>query len=426
MRLATPPPLLVLAFVVGLLAVPSRGGARDALADFARSPQQRGAGADAVRKRNGPTARTEGGCFCTNDRFGAACRHSIPRSNEFVPTSLPRPCARDTAAARAFQRTLERTQSCRAGGRLRVYAMPKYGFGSIFSYAVYGLASAAGAGAAFEEPNKSIPGFAPSSCENGGFACYLENFSGCAAGVRSGRLGKRPIPFLVSRRRKDWRQLLFGPSARRRGTFWFHSQLVQRLWQLRKAERAAADFVQRANFTWQPANSCVGVHVRHGDACKDHRSQRRCYSAATYIRHARRLKSRYKLKGVFLATDDPSVVRAFRAQRDLNVAVQGVDRGWLSGGGSTRIETRMKSRSATGGVQGRIGRETVVDMELLARCSAFVGTFSTNLGRLAYEIMAARQNTLPPYVSLDIAWCPGFARDNGYVYAQGKQIKFDC
>lgn len=376
-----------------------------------------------------PPAGSLTSCYCSNNRFGPSCRHSIDRQAEHYPPALTtnRPCSRDAAATRAFQRTLDRSQSCRAGSRLRVYSMPKYGLGSVFSYAVYAFASAASSGAVFEEPVKSLPGFAPPTCQNGGFACYLENFSGCNAGVRTGRLGKRSINFLVSRQRKDWRNLLFGPSARTRGTFWFHSQLVHRLWRLRKSEKDAANAVQR-NFTWSPASSCVAVHVRHGDACKDHRSQRKCYPAAMYLRHVRRLKARYNLKGVFLATDDPSVVRAFMAASDLKVSTQSVDRNWLSGGGGTRIETRMKSSGARGGqVQGRIGRETVVDMELLARCSAFVGTFSTNLGRLAFEIMAARSSSLPPYVSLDIGWCPGFAKDNGYVWSsRGRKIKFDC
>ena len=52
----------------------------------------------------------------------------------------------------------------------------------------------------------------------------------------------------------------------------------------------------------------------------------------------------------------------------------------------------------------------LVDVHLIGRCDGFVGKFSSNRGRVGYELMAARPPfSVRPYVSLDIPWCFGLA-----------------
>merc|ERR1712130_162324 len=49
--------------------------------------------------------------------------------------------------------------------------------------------------------------------------------------------------------------------------------------------------------------------------------------------------------------------------------------------------------------------EALIDILMLSECSAFVGTFSSNLSRLAYLLMMANSGGYKPYASLDTAWC---------------------
>jgi hypothetical protein len=35
----------------------------------------------------------------------------------------------------------------------------------------------------------------------------------------------------------------------------------------------------------------------------------------------------------------------------------------------------------------------------------FIGGFSTNVARVAYEVMVAQKGCFPPFVSVDIPWC---------------------
>ena len=48
---------------------------------------------------------------------------------------------------------------------------------------------------------------------------------------------------------------------------------------------------------------------------------------------------------------------------------------------------------------------TLAELDLLSRCDAFVGTFSSSFSRLAYLLMVGRRGGLAPYISLDgVTW----------------------
>ena len=42
------------------------------------------------------------------------------------------------------------------------------------------------------------------------------------------------------------------------------------------------------------------------------------------------------------------------------------------------------------------------------QCDVLVGTFSSQLSRLALELMVARHGLVPPYASVDYPWCSHF------------------
>ena len=50
-------------------------------------------------------------------------------------------------------------------------------------------------------------------------------------------------------------------------------------------------------------------------------------------------------------------------------------------------------------------KSMVVDLGVLAKADAFVGSLWSNVGRLAYELSAADKGCLPPLISRDVGWC---------------------
>ena len=137
---------------------------------------------------------------------------------------------------------------------------------------------------------------------------------------------------------------------------------------------------------------------------------------------------------VFLATDDDSTVKEARKDAQKNgysLLFAPVDRKWYSlktweknrvkyskGMVKARRESEhfkvgfIERRLGAGdGDPGRVGTETATDVELLASGDAFIGTFTSNLGRLAFEVMSARLQKVPPFASVD---------GKGWYYGQSK------
>lgn len=49
----------------------------------------------------------------------------------------------------------------------------------------------------------------------------------------------------------------------------------------------------------------------------------------------------------------------------------------------------------------------VADLGALSACDAVVAKFTSNMARLAYELISARLGRVAPFVSLDSPWCFG-------------------
>eukprot|EP00281_Chroomonas_sp_CCMP1168_P016958 CAMPEP_0206220404 /NCGR_PEP_ID=MMETSP0047_2-20121206/4860_1 /ASSEMBLY_ACC=CAM_ASM_000192 /TAXON_ID=195065 /ORGANISM="Chroomonas mesostigmatica_cf, Strain CCMP1168" /LENGTH=111 /DNA_ID=CAMNT_0053643063 /DNA_START=3 /DNA_END=334 /DNA_ORIENTATION=- len=61
------------------------------------------------------------------------------------------------------------------------------------------------------------------------------------------------------------------------------------------------------------------------------------------------------------------------------------------------------------GVVPTLAEGVLADLSLLRECAYFIGTFSSELSRLAYLLMLADRGRFVPYVSLDV---PLFANDD--------------
>ncbi|KAK3265954.1 hypothetical protein CYMTET_25395 [Cymbomonas tetramitiformis] len=138
------------------------------------------------------------------------------------------------------------------------------------------------------------------------------------------------------------------------------------------------------------------------------------------------MKTKYGYTSVYLATDSPEVARlAQRTYPKFHFVTQAIDRGWYEDGSNARIEDRMKGLAGRN-LRERIAMEAVADLEVMSRCDAFIGTFSSNMGRLAFELMSARKNYIPPFVSLDNAWCAGFSARFSRVFTRNGFRRIDC
>jgi len=147
----------------------------------------------------------------------------------------------------------------------------------------------------------------------------------------------------------------------------------------------------------------IGIHIRHGDSCSDPRpyTMRRCWPLAEYMAHARRFKERYGVRTVFLATDDAEVAEAAQQEfREFDFLIQRLNR--TNHDSLEFVDDQLRAGTLD---PGREGRDVVTDISLLASSDFFIGTFSGNIGRIAYQLSSAWKGFQPPIASLDIPWC---------------------
>ena len=174
---------------------------------------------------------------------------------------------------------------------------------------------------------------------------------------------------------------------------------------------------------------CIGIHIRRGDSCGDKEASRECFPNEKYVTAAQRLRLQYDIHCIYLATDDPAGPAAIRdafalidnnattsprrSEKKMKVYDGQFDRSPYSKCpdgmckvGKGKAVYMDNERHLYKGKQGfQLGADMLVDIELLASCSAFVGAFSSNNIRLALELSYARKGVHPPFISLDTSWC---------------------
>ena len=335
-------------------------------------------------------------------------------------------------AAFQLMRDLERTmnpQSC--NGTLRV-GYWNSGFASAFHYLLVQLKRALQLGRAVDfvvagttptiaSPQEQTGAFLWGAfCSSRDLQCIFEPFGRCGASaaaraslVRAWRaeVGSKSIreyrKFIA---RPDVGGLAFNvrqpdaaprrvpPAYRGRSVFWLVSLLAGFLFRPRRefAQHAAAlrDQLKLVDGRY------IALHVRRGDSCND--QVRLCQPADSFVQPLMRIREMYGLRRVYVATDAPHVVgELMRALPSLEFVTQPL----LASNSSAQIEQRLQHSPPEH--VALLLREILSDVLLLADAAAFVGGFTSNAFRLAFELSFFRKGAVAPFISTDIAWCFG-------------------
>eukprot|EP00470_Lotharella_oceanica_P013676 CAMPEP_0170192268 /NCGR_PEP_ID=MMETSP0040_2-20121228/53710_1 /TAXON_ID=641309 /ORGANISM="Lotharella oceanica, Strain CCMP622" /LENGTH=416 /DNA_ID=CAMNT_0010440573 /DNA_START=21 /DNA_END=1271 /DNA_ORIENTATION=- len=150
----------------------------------------------------------------------------------------------------------------------------------------------------------------------------------------------------------------------------------------------------------------LGLHFRAGDACLEEEITlgRRCDNFETYMKTVDEVASRYNISHIYLATDSDSVTQTLDKYPKYTFHyIKSIGRGGL------RNEVPIDDLLHSGRVDGcQEASDTMMDLHFLAKADAFVGKFSSNIDRVAYNLMFARTRAYQPVVSLDNTWCFDF------------------
>ena len=172
-------------------------------------------------------------------------------------------------------------------------------------------------------------------------------------------------------------------------SLWWYSQIMKYILRPNRKLQSALEkehqemFPGISNYT----TSYIGIHIRRTDKVSTKEARR--YEDLEYIAKANQhfQLQRPQEKLVYLASDNSSDQESLR-QRFTDVSFKG--------------SAKSMGREYCG--DGFLG--IVVDILMLAKSSYFIGTFSSNVGRLAYELMQAlhTEDMSNQAFSLDALW----------------------
>ena len=163
----------------------------------------------------------------------------------------------------------------------------------------------------------------------------------------------------------------------------------------------------------------LGMHVRHGDSCgKDaQRTGRFCEPLSVYMgavkQLSRDMKHPSRVATIYLATDSEEVMKDTKNYPEYKWLVFDEARRYSSqlNPKATKWDAvikRNREKAQAGGESNpnmKLASLTIIDVLLLSKCDLFVGKFSSNLFRTAYELHSAECDCAAPFVSLDHPWC---------------------
>jgi hypothetical protein len=194
----------------------------------------------------------------------------------------------------------------------------------------------------------------------------------------------------------------------------------------------------------------IGVHVRRGDACHTNLYEKHnqdCVPTEVYGEVIQEIGEKYGSRRIFLASNgDLGLVEELRVLLPgYSIAVQNItnrekyaccDPG-VTNCTAPHVECRhvhdmlrhhmSKERGdPSRGVEETFLTDIVADIVGLASCDFLVGTFTSQISRIALELSYFHKGYVVPFVSLDIAWCwLGFNR--GILqHRDGRYIEYGC
>jgi hypothetical protein len=133
--------------------------------------------------------------------------------------------------------------------------------------------------------------------------------------------------------------------------------------------------------------------------------KRQCFHLETYAAIAKRMCHQYQLRHVFVATDDATVAAGLQRLLPQGSVAAFVSNFSMAKGNLARIEGRLARQQAASPELWHAALEVASDIELLADSAALVGSFLSQVYRLAVELSYFRKRHIIPFASLDITWC---------------------
>ena len=347
-------------------------------------------------------------CVCKPDWFGADCSLNTRAAWHYLPFDV-KPARNwwNEAMAQRFDKALRATQEpavCSEKTARLQQVRYQAGFGSNM-FELSGLMTQAfDAKVAFVPGRMNFMQFSNKFCapEQRLDKCLFKPWTRCT----EYNSGEKEEPM----RGHDHEGFMsVSPPYEMMGLFWYRAMFIRHMTHLSDKSMAAMKLedVKRQIGYRHPI---IAVHIRHTDACHTTKRAGRCKDFQAYVDEVQKMRKLYGIDRAFVATDDPEMIHeieAYKAKKKADsvqfVYVTGTDREQLAKGSDKDIEKRLPG----GGVDsGKMALDALTDMMLLAEADVYIGHMQSNLSRLSLLLSTLKKKGIPPFISMDGAWCP--------------------
>ena len=203
-----------------------------------------------------------------------------------------------------------------------IYELPLYGFGSVVNYGVSALSFSLLQGQTYVPSAWSLPGYTSEAIcgRERTLHCFFAPVTNCTdqdddqISHRPSRIVPvRPDPYpsaVPLHYNKDLKDLEFESSPNQ--AFWYRAAVLSFMWRLRPSMKEKIESEKTRLGYRKPV---ISIHVRRGDACSSREvgGARQCYHLEAYLAEAVKMRDRYGINRIFLATDDTASVEWARA-----------------------------------------------------------------------------------------------------------------
>ena len=184
---------------------------------------------------------------------------------------------------------------------------------------------------------------------------------------------------------------------RRMGIPYWRSRFTSRFFRLNR--NVAAIFqATKKSINWPKDRAVLAIHIRQGDKAKE---GYRLFSAQQYLEHALKIQRDYRVADVFLATDSPTVLKECFDLFGPFFNIMALNDSRRLGDTSIEVASFAKNQSDSW----TLGLDAILNLQFMSEANFFIGTVHSNFGRMAAELMFAKNNLRGPMIFLDKPEC---------------------
>eukprot|EP00924_Labyrinthula_sp_SR-Ha-C_P002185 snap_masked-scaffold_19-processed-gene-3.20-mRNA-1 protein AED:0.07 eAED:0.11 QI:0/0/0/1/1/1/2/0/579 len=179
------------------------------------------------------------------------------------------------------------------------------------------------------------------------------------------------------------------------GFLFVHSQFLWYMFKNSQKKELLDQKLKEVGFSFGD-EKIVALHVRHGDSCHDRfLVWKKCFPLSFYIASIKKMEKKYgKYDKIYISTDDPQVIEDTKNYSDYNFIYQKIDRKIYEDNDNKAVDERYDFNTP------EMVEQIVSDIWAMSHCDAFVGSWTSSVAWVSYELMIARKGFYPPFISV--------------------------